>query len=114
MGDSSLESQVELTEKKLIKWFNESNTDDDWHGTPALTSEKLAKPQVENSFFSTPAKRALLPNAVTPAKNCRESKPTEPPLSNQAEPLDDPKPSPEPTVDAFPLTLLNDESPEPF
>merc|ERR1712046_562253 len=34
--------------------------------------------------------------------------------ANRAEPLDDPKPSPEPTVVAFPLTLLNDESPEPF
>merc|ERR1712117_888773 len=94
-------------------WFSESNTDADWHGTPALTSERSVRLQVESSSSSTPESEASSPSAVTLARSFRELRLTEPPSFSQAEPPDDPRPSPEPTAVACLPTPSSDESPEP-
>merc|ERR1712117_568030 len=94
-------------------WFSESNTDADWHGTLALTSERSVRLQVESSYSSTPESEASSPSAVTPARSSRELRPTEPPSFSQVEPPDDPRPSPEPTAVACLPTPSSDESPEP-
>merc|ERR1712066_996460 len=90
-------SRVSSRTYRNLPWFSESNTDADWHGTPALTSERSVRLQVESSSSSTPESVASLPSAVTPARSSRELRPTEPPSFSQAEPPDDLRPSPEPT-----------------
>merc|ERR1712019_235844 len=88
-----------------LKWFNESPTNDDCVGTPAPTKRKSSKPPAENWPSNTPANKVLSPNAVTPAKNCKVSKLTDPNNWLLAEPNDELRPFLELTVVSFPLKL---------